>query len=154
MTSFDHAAAWRGSCVAGGVGDDTWTKRAAAAATTTAGVALEEDRKGEDRKGGALEEAFVASERSVRLYERHVAREFATPAETREAYRAVCDVASRAANADATRARYEYYDLVEQDKLFVFGQKEPAPWSAADALDACGGPGTARERRIQEFMSS
>ena len=154
LTSFDHAAAWRGSCVAGGVGDDTWTKRAAAATTTTAGVALEEDRKGEDRKGGALEEAFVASERSVRLYERHVAREFATPAETREAYRAVCDVASRAANADATRARYEYYDLVEQDKLFVFGQKEPAPWSAADALDACGGPGTARERRIQEFMSS
>ena len=65
-----------------------------------------------------------------------------------------CAGSKSAPSPRATRARYEYYDLVEQDKLFVFGQKEPAPWSAADALDACGGPGTARERRIQEFMSS
>ena len=138
LTSFDHAAAWRGSCVAGGVGDDTWTKRAAAAATTTAGVALEEDRKGEDRKGGALEEAFVASERSVRLYERHVAREFATcsTAETHDTYRAMCDVATRVADVANSRARYE-----------------PAPWNAADAIEAYGGPGSARERQIQEFVS-
>ena len=136
LTSFDRAAAWRGSCVAGGVGDETGTKRAAAAATPT-GVALEEDPRGGDRKGGALEEAFIASERSVRLYERHVAREFATAtAETHDTYRAMCDVATRAADVANSRARYE-----------------PAPWNAADAIEAYGGPGSARERQIQEFVS-
>ena len=124
LTSFDDVTAWRGSCVAGGVGDETVTRRAAAVATTTGDALFEEDRRGGDRKGGgALEEAFVASERSVRLYERHVAREFATPApagETHEAYRAMCDVASWAADVDACFARYE-----------------PAPWNAADVhLDA------------------
>ena len=137
LTSFDRAAAWRGSCVAGGVGDETGTKRAAAAATPT-GVALEEDPRGGDRKGGALEGAFIASERSVRLYERHVAREFATcsTAETHDTYRAMCDVATRVADVANSRARYE-----------------PAPWNAADAIEAYGGPGSARERQIQEFVS-
>lgn len=125
LTLFDSLAAWRGSCVAGGVGDETGTtetgtRRPTAVATTTADDTLEEDRRGGDRRGGgAPEEAYVASERSVRLYERHVTREFATPAgETHETYRAMCDVASRAADVDATRARYE-----------------PAPWNAADALN-------------------
>lgn len=130
LTSFDDAAAWRGSCVTGGVGDETGTRRTAAVATTT-GDSLPEDRQGGDRKGGAPEEAYVASERSVRLYERHVAREFATPAgETRETYRAMCDVASHMADVDATRARYE-----------------PAPWNAADALDAFGRASTASTDR-------
>ena len=49
----------------------------------------------------------IASERSVRLYERHVAREFATStAETRETYRAMCDVASHMADVARSRARY------------------------------------------------
>ena len=92
-------------------------------------------RKEEIGKEELWKARSFASERSVRLYERHVAREPATAtAETRDTYRAMCDVATRAADVANSRARYE-----------------PVLWNAADAIEAYGGPGSARERQFKSL---